>query len=345
MFAFTSFNFTPDTRLEDSGARGGLRTFTIHGEIFHQIGGVRREGAAPSYAQLYFLDTDEANNLRIAQSNLNSQIIRELTRVVEQHNQFIPHYRFAYELLHQSNQGAQQVVLNPNYQLVLQSGTDRRRYNLPTTDEVGVVIPDEVNSDNRDIVLFARNDDGSLTSRFHYIHRGHPAYLPLHYVLFYPYGNPGYHWSIPLAARSHRVRGNQFEGDDEQPEENRGGCVSARQYYRYHLFSRQESHTSPIEFNAIIHGERLFQQLCCDMYACVDDSVLNWHRNNQTVIRSDLYRGLIDALRTDQFDGNHGLPVILSSSYHGGDRHMTQCYQVCTYHSITLFSYPYLLQP
>ncbi|POS84024.1 hypothetical protein EPUL_003772 [Erysiphe pulchra] len=104
------------------------------------------------------------------------------------------------------------------------------------------------------------------------------------------------------------------------------GYVSARLYFRYHLFSRQESPTSPVKFNALIHGERLFQQLCCDMYACVDDNVLCWHRLNQRTIRNDLYSGVIDTLRNDH-QGNIGMPVILSASYHGGDRHMARCYQ------------------
>ena len=96
----------------------------------------------------------------------------------------------------------------------------------------------------------------------------------------------------------------------------------AFQWFRYHIFSRQN------QFNTLIHGQRLFQQLLCDMYACVDDNVLNWHRNNQDLIRSDLYRGVIDALRTDEPVRNLGQPVILAASYHGGDRHMTKCYQV-----------------
>ena len=98
--------------------------------------------------------------------------------------------------------------------------------------------------------------------------------------------------------------------------------VLLRYNYSYHIFSRQD------QFNTLIHGQRLFQQLLCDMYACVDDNVLNWHRNNQDLIRSDLYRGVIDALNTDEPVRNLGQPVILAASYHGGDRQMTKSYQV-----------------
>lgn len=58
------------------------------------------------------------------------------------------------------------------------------------------------------------------------------------------------------------------------------------------------------------------------MYACEDNDVLNCHRRNQDVIRSDLYRDVIDMLRSDESIRNIGQPVILALSHHGGDRHM-----------------------
>lgn len=64
------------------------------------------------------------------------------------------------------------------------------------------------------------------------------------------------------------------------------------------------------------------------MYACVDGNVLNCHRKNQATIRSDLYRGVINALRTGSAVHTLGQPIILAASYHGGDRHMTQFYLV-----------------
>ncbi|POS82286.1 hypothetical protein EPUL_003713, partial [Erysiphe pulchra] len=126
----------------------------------------------------------------------------------------------------------------------------------------------------------------------------------------YPHGNPRYHRSIPLQNK--RVQGDV----DESQDGTRRGCVSARQFYRYHLFSRQDPETLATKFNALIHGEKLFQQLCCDMYASVDDNP-----------PFDLISiPLIDALRSDS-STQIGEPVILASSYIGGDRHMTKCFQ------------------
>ncbi|POS82138.1 hypothetical protein EPUL_005344, partial [Erysiphe pulchra] len=332
-FAFTSFNYSPDRRLEESGIRGGIQSFAVHGEIFHRIGAVPRPGVTPAYAQLYFLSPEEANEHRVRRSNLDPAIIEELSHMINLINPFVSYYHTALQSLQVShaqnvqNQSelGQRAILNPQYRLIMEQGADRRRYNLPTAQEFAILIPDEVDSDSRDVILFLRNSDGTLSDQFQFIHRGHPAYLPLHYVLFYPYGNPGYRWEMRLRTPMQRVHGNQ-EGEEDATEGTASGRISARLFYRYHLFSRQDSLTSPIQFNPLIHGERLFQQICCDMYACVDDSVLTWHRFNQDTIRSDLYSGVVDALRADEIS-DLGEPVILSHTYHGGDRHMARCYQ------------------
>lgn len=352
-FAFTSFHYTPDNRLAQRGIRGGLRSFSIHGEIYHQIGTVAREGVPPKYAQLYYLDPSEANPHRVGPRRqdangewvnttiLDEGIVDELSRMIITHNRFYQFYRSARESLEVSQLEQEQngtnlerrAIINANCELVIQEGADRRRENLPTAREFAVILPDVTEPERQEVLLFQRHADGSLSNRFQYIHRGHPAYLPLHYVLFYPFGNPGYKWNTPLRTRHRRVLGDA--GNDEDPSAN--GSVSARQFYRFHIFSRQDPSTSTIRFNPLIHGERLFQQILCDMYACVDDNVLNWHRINQDTIRADLYRGAIDALRNDEPVRNMGQPIILASSYHGGDRHMTKCYQVRN--SISIYEY------
>lgn len=324
-FAFTSFKYTEDRRLADRGIHGGLRSFSIHGQIFHQTGAAMREGAVPRYAQLYFVGSERAIEARTDGNNLNPEIVRRLTELIEQNNPFVEYYHTALRSLQESEQeGSLRVVLNPEFRLIVEPHTDRRRYNLPTTDEVAIVIPDGANRNSRDVILFARNGDGTLSQRFEYIPRNHPAYLPLHYVLFYPFGNPGYHWSIPL--QNQRVRGN-INQDGEELEGGNSSCVSARQFFRYHLFTRQDPDTLTTRFNPLMHGEKLFQQICCDMYACVDDNILNWHRINQSTVRSDLYSGVMDALQSDRAD-QIGDPVILAASYVGGDRFIARCYQV-----------------
>lgn len=89
------------------------------------------------------------------------------------------------------------VVLNPQLRLIIETGADRRRENLPTSDEIAIIIPDEYEeADFRDIVLAKRT--GINNNNFSIINPNHASYMALHYVLLFPYGNPGWHWGLEL---------------------------------------------------------------------------------------------------------------------------------------------------
>ncbi|XP_028102307.1 uncharacterized protein LOC114301563 [Camellia sinensis] len=64
------------------------------------------------------------------------------------------------------------------------SSTDRQWYNLPTTDEIVVVIPGDGTkvSGMRDVILHLQGNNELMQ-----INECHPAYLPLHYVLLFPH--------------------------------------------------------------------------------------------------------------------------------------------------------------
>jgi len=68
--------------------------------------------------------------------------------------------------------------------LVVDVNADLRRENLPTGDEIALLIPGEYGQSSfRDIVLADRNGPGYST-----IDPTHPAYLPLAYPLILPFG-------------------------------------------------------------------------------------------------------------------------------------------------------------
>jgi hypothetical protein len=62
-------------------------------------------------------------------------------------------------------------------------------------------------------------------------------------------------------------------------------------------------------------------------WARAENQNLCYLRNNQTALRADTYRGVTDALDRDVNPNNIGRSFILPSSFHGGPRHMQQCYQ------------------
>ena len=90
-------------------------------------------------------------------------------------------------------------------------GHDRRRYNLPTADEVAVILPgmegDSMQLSQRDIVL--QNRAGGLQI----INDLHPAYVPLYYVLLFPYSKNGWHPALSLHLRSVSPRPNMSRID------------------------------------------------------------------------------------------------------------------------------------
>ena len=77
-------------------------------------------------------------------------------------------------------------------------GNNPRRYNEPTADEVGVILPgEEHQGDYHDIILHLRPQywhdsvDGKKHLKLEHINEGHPAYVPMQYVLLFPQGEPG----------------------------------------------------------------------------------------------------------------------------------------------------------
>ena len=84
-----------------------------------------------------------------------------------------------------------------------------------------------------------------------------------------------------------------------------------------------------IEFNRILYSGKLFQQYLVDAFVKVEESRLNFQRNNQKTLRADSYRGLIDYLESaaEQQHLPPGRVVILASSFPGSPRAMAQSYQ------------------
>jgi len=97
--------------------------------------------------------------------------------------------------------------------------------------------------------------------------------------------------------------------------------VGFNAWCRYILHVRPGNRTVPFKFS------RLFQQFIVDLWASGDQHKLHWLRNQQ-VIRAELYSGITDWIRAADGDlAELGRKVILPSSYVGGRRFISQCYQ------------------
>ena len=145
--AFTSLGVKVDTSIVGRGPP----VFRIHGELRHLSGSLLpEEGQAPCYSQLYIYNPDVAYQHRISRNdNLSLNTMQTLQHVMWDYNAYTPIYQHAYEVL--------QTYDAPDYtvKLCIAPGNDPRRYNLPTANEVGVILPgeDTFQGDHHDIVI------------------------------------------------------------------------------------------------------------------------------------------------------------------------------------------------
>jgi len=200
------------------------------------------------------------------------------------------------------------IILDLQSSLIVETGADMRCENLPTADEVAMILAEEYGRGGfRDIVLGERVNGEIPNNGFSIINSNHASYLPLHYVLLFSYGDPGWH-----CGRTRRNEGGN--GKDQR--------FPQRAFFRFRW------HTRTDEPATIMRSQRLFQQFVVDAWAACDQNKLSWVRTNQARIRTDFYNCLADVLQQGDVNmGKVGRRIVLPSSYVGGDRFMQQLYQ------------------
>jgi len=246
LFAFISIRFNADHR---TGQRGqGVQLFQIHGAVYHQQGPlVPPAGRDALYSQIYLYDPIQAALARSARATeLDERLIASVTQMLQTVSPFIQLYLTARERFAQLSEQEPnlRIILDPRLSLILESGADMRRENLPTANEVAMILPEEYGRGGfRDIVLAERINGEIPNNGFSIINSNHASYLPLHYVLLFPYGEPGWHWARTLENGS----GNR-----------QNLRISQRTFFRFRL------HTRTDEPATHMRSQRLFQQFVVD---------------------------------------------------------------------------------
>ncbi len=309
--AFTSISYQKDSRL-GLRANYGIQCFQIHGELYHFAGPVNlssQQEEAPKFAQLWFYDPEFATAARAQQAkDLDPTILQDLHYLLHEYNPFIGFYKTARERI-AAQSGPLRILLNPQMRLIMESGADRRRENLPTSNEIAAILLDEFDGEGttREVILAAREPGRYGQELLSKVHVTHASYMPLHYVLLFPHGDYGWHYGMELLDRQN-VRKNLRLGQ--------------RTYYRYRL------HVRDGEFPTLFRSCRLFQQYLVDAYAACEQTALNWFRTHQKDFRADLYKGLTDSLLRQDVDLTEiGKRLVLPASFTGSDRNMQQHFQ------------------
>ncbi|XP_024010412.1 uncharacterized protein LOC112085431 [Eutrema salsugineum] len=182
--------------------------------------------------------------------------------------------------------------------------SDGRTENLPATNEVAALIPDDFNGqvDARDIIIECKKI-GNLKR----ISELHPAYLPLQYPLLFPYGEDGFRLGIDIGFVDTQGRKRLH--------------ITMREFFAYRIQERVGE--SPI----IPLSGRLFQQFLVDAYTMIETNRLRFISMNQSKLRCENYdkiKKTVDEGDTDLSD--KGKRIIIPSSYTGSTRYMVQHY-------------------
>jgi len=271
----------------------GISNFRIHGQVYHWIGSLLpEEGHQPAFAQLYIYDSEhEIENRYNVMQELDEEILQNLLNMLDECNPYIQNFRHVRDLI-QTN------VSDEIFMIIHADRTqDLRRYNAPTASEVAAIMVGDGHESctaNRDILLKMRNGNLQTISEIH------PSYDPLHYVLLFPRGDDGWHVDVPLIGSVKRER------------------VTTMQFYSYRLQIR--------DGDWLQSAGRLYQQYIVDQYAKIEQNRLNYLKQNQATLRTDLYNGIMDAIHAED-STNVGRRIILPSSFAGGPRQMYQLYQ------------------
>ena len=193
-FSFTSLQYTRDDR--PTANSPGIQVFQIHGELYHRNGPLTPSpGQLPHYAQLFLYDPTYATEVRqMLNLSLDFGIFSAISSALFEMNPFNQLYKTAKERLEgfeQENPDDQaHIILNPRLELILEAGVDRRRHNLPTSNEIAMIVQDEYEDAGPSNIILAQrglNGDRRLTI----INSNNAAYMPLHYVLLFPHGDLG----------------------------------------------------------------------------------------------------------------------------------------------------------
>ncbi|KAF8088731.1 LOW QUALITY PROTEIN: hypothetical protein N665_0531s0004 [Sinapis alba] len=254
----------------------------------------RIQGQLPKYLQLYIFDTNNevSNRLKAmgqtsTEGKLDETTVKRLIEMLDENNCLAKVFRRARDY-YETNSGEE---------FNIRSVPDKQKgkeYDLPSTSEVAGLIVGDMSSTigEHDIVVQFQSET------LQQIRDDHPLYMSLQYPLLFPYGEYGFHPKIQLNLETGTSKTRQF--------------LTIRQYYGSQIQTRLNQGMT------LIKRERLLHQYVVDVYTAIEEDWIRWARNNQDVLRADMYSDTDAKLIGQRF--------ILPSSFTGGPRYLVEKY-------------------
>ncbi|XP_048613489.1 uncharacterized protein LOC125587294 [Brassica napus] len=229
------------------------------------------------------------------EGNLDKTTLARLIEMIDENNCLAKLFRRARDYYEGSGQEF-------NIRLLSDKGKGKE-YDLPSTSEVSGLIVGDMSSTIgvRDIVVQFQSDT------LQQIRDDHPLYMSLQYPLLFPYGEYGFHPEISLHLETDTSRTRQF--------------LTIRQYYAAQIQTRLNQGMT------LVKGDRLLHQYVVDVFTAIEEDRLRWARNNQDVLRAELYSNVLDAVSKGDTDAKIiGQRFILPPSFTGGPRYLVEKY-------------------
>ncbi|XP_065322977.1 uncharacterized protein LOC135930119 [Gordionus sp. m RMFG-2023] len=290
----------------------GPYCFRVHGQIYHRTSHLYPpNGVSPKYAQLYVLETSQAIENRLLfkeNSACDINLLKKLDILIRQINPYAISFKTLNEVEKAGEMKARlenRPISKVNRIFRRDRANDRRRYNIPTIDEVAMIFNNDDGEPpfQRDVKVYPRNDDLNLVI----LNILSPNLDPMVYTLLFPYGDHGWHTDM------------KFNGSFNKGTRSN---ITMLQFKISRLAIRANT------FNPILYAGRLFHQYVVDSYLQVEANNLNYIKLNQPKLRVEEYSGLMDHISkaSDNTNLPLGRAVILPSSFQGSDRNMRERY-------------------
>lgn len=178
------------------------------------------------------------------------------------------------------------------------------QYNLPTTDELALLVVGDFTIDAFECDIIIQKQTGELNQ----ISALHPAFMSLQYPLLFPYAERGLQTGVLYAGITDSI-------------DNAHTKITMQDYYCYMFHYRRG------EPNPYLCHDALSTQAKVDARACVDENRLRYIMDKQDDIRMESIHGICDAVSRGSTEGNEmGKITVLLASYTGGRRYMIQNY-------------------
>jgi len=282
--------------------------FKIQGQVYHSYNTfAQSEGEVPTNGQLYFIDTENALDIRV-DSLCIAEKNNKLYDLISYIETFLRnHYIYAksFDMMHtvceeaEASKQTEDKVKEVTMLFGIKDGVDLRRYNTPKANEVCAIIWRDSNEDlpPANVIVYPKG-----TKKLQSIYPLSPVVEPMCYPLFYP---------------------TTYHGWNHTMQDSFGKNISLCDFTKYKLFFRQSG-----KFLPHCYSGKLLQQWTVDQAARIEWARLHYIRTHQKEICKESYSNISKVLQSKAIEMGVQVKkqIMLPTSFTGGPRNLHESF-------------------